>query len=159
MTEPSVIRAKLKQHLGDERYAKFVKALSWPPGRQRLRFWHEPEWERFVIEHPDCRLEVHEIIAVCADCPEHGANTKRAAYLVIVGTWLTDKTTEGQVVKKQAKEWVSGSWEKFKNKVEVGDELYEYCSPPETWDQLRGQAGIALVRDGKVIDEVVTVLN
>jgi hypothetical protein len=159
MTDPSTIREKLKQHLGDERYAKFVKSLSWPPARQRLRFWQEPEWERFVIEHPDCRLEVQEIIAVCADCPAHGANTKHAAYLAIVATWLTERTTEGQIVNKHGKYLDSERWEKLKDQFEVGDSYYEYCSPPETWDQRRGQAGIALVRDGNVIDEIVTVLN
>lgn len=159
MTEPSEIRKKLKEHLGDERYAKFVGRLPAPGGRERLRFWQEPEWERFVIEHPDCRLEVHEIIAVFADCPEHGANIRHAAYLATVATWLTERITEDQNVKKHGKNWASGPWEKFKYKIEIGDEYYEFCSPPETWDKLRGSAGIALVRDGKVIDSIVTVLN
>jgi len=41
----------------------------------------------------------------------------------------------------------------------VGDELWWYCSPPETWEHLCGRAGWALLRGGKVIGVHMSVLN
>jgi hypothetical protein len=40
-----------------------------------------------------------------------------------------------------------------------GDELWEFCSPPESWQHRAGRTGIALVRDGEIIDSIVTVMN
>ena len=37
-----------------------------------------------------------------------------------------------------------------------GGELLEFCSPPETWRQLMGWAGYAVVRDGEIVASVVT---
>lgn len=40
-----------------------------------------------------------------------------------------------------------------------GDELWWYDSPPETWEQLCGRAGWALVRAGRVIDVELVMMN
>jgi hypothetical protein len=40
-----------------------------------------------------------------------------------------------------------------------GDELWSYSSPPETWQHLMGRAGVALIRDGKPISEIMTRMN
>ena len=40
-----------------------------------------------------------------------------------------------------------------------GDELWEFCSPPETWENLYGRAGFAVVRDSVVIDYLVEIEN
>jgi hypothetical protein len=39
------------------------------------------------------------------------------------------------------------------------DEIWEFSSSLESWQHLAGRAGVALVRDGTVIDACVTVLN
>jgi hypothetical protein len=50
-------------------------------------------------------------------------------------------------------------WEKLKSELQPGDRLMRFASPVESWQRLAGRAGIALVRDGKVIDAIVTMMN
>ncbi len=40
-----------------------------------------------------------------------------------------------------------------------GGELWEFCSPPETWKELMGWAGFAVVRDGEIVASIVTQQN
>jgi hypothetical protein len=44
-------------------------------------------------------------------------------------------------------------------KMVEGDELWEFSSPQEDWDALAGRAGIALVRNGEVIDTEVHLMS
>lgn len=55
--------------------------------------------------------------------------------------------------------FLNDRWERLKASMQEGDELWEFSSPPETWQHLMGRAGVALVRDGDVVDFLVTVLN
>lgn len=43
--------------------------------------------------------------------------------------------------------------------VKPGDQLREFRSPPETWAQLSGRAGVVLVRSGKVVANLVQLMN
>jgi len=43
--------------------------------------------------------------------------------------------------------------------MEEGDELWEFRSPVESWEHLAGRAGIALVRQGEIINFIVTMMN
>jgi hypothetical protein len=55
--------------------------------------------------------------------------------------------------------FLNAQWEKLKALVQTGDEIWTFRSPPETWQDLAGSAGVALVRKNKVIDAVVTARN
>jgi hypothetical protein len=50
-------------------------------------------------------------------------------------------------------------WEKLKGEMQPGDKLMRFVSSADSWKNLAGRAGIALVRDGKVIDAFVTMMN
>jgi hypothetical protein len=39
-----------------------------------------------------------------------------------------------------------------------GDEIWEFSSHLPIWDCLEGRAGIALVRDGKIVDSITTMI-
>jgi hypothetical protein len=41
----------------------------------------------------------------------------------------------------------------------LGDQLWEWSSPSDTWHFMMGRGGIALVRNGRPIAEVVTLMN
>jgi hypothetical protein len=43
--------------------------------------------------------------------------------------------------------------------MQPGDELWTFSSPAESWKYLAGRAGVALVRDGKPIKVVITLMN
>ena len=55
--------------------------------------------------------------------------------------------------------FMNDQWEQLKSEMLEGDELWDFSSPPETWAHLAGRAGIALVRDGKVIRSLITMMN
>ncbi len=50
-------------------------------------------------------------------------------------------------------------WREMVSMMTEGDELWEFCSPPESWEHLAGRAGIALVRDGEIVESIVTMMN
>jgi hypothetical protein len=54
---------------------------------------------------------------------------------------------------------LNAKWEKLKADMQPNDELWTFSSPPRTWEDLAGRAGIALVRDGQVIEVIVTMFN
>ena len=65
-------------------------------------------------------------------------------------TWLTRRLTD-----EEAEDW---RWE-FRQRMQEGDELWEFNSPAHFWEHLAGRAGIALVRNGEVVASHVTRLN
>ena len=50
-------------------------------------------------------------------------------------------------------------WEEIKATMQPGDELWSFHSPSWTWQALCGRAGIALVRDGAIVAELITMMN
>ena len=50
-------------------------------------------------------------------------------------------------------------WELFKAQIEDSDEVWEFCSSDASWEHLAGRAGFALVRGGKVIDCMTTLMS
>jgi hypothetical protein len=53
----------------------------------------------------------------------------------------------------------NAKWEALKAAMRPGDELYAFCTSPESWRARAGASGVALVREGKVIREIVTMSN
>ena len=51
------------------------------------------------------------------------------------------------------------SWVRVIGRREEGDELWEFNSPPDTWANLCGRAGVCLVQDGWIVDAVITKMN
>jgi len=47
----------------------------------------------------------------------------------------------------------------LKNTMQPGDEFWTFASSPASWRALAGRAGLALVRDGKIVATIVTMLN
>jgi hypothetical protein len=43
--------------------------------------------------------------------------------------------------------------------MQEGDELWTFCTPPETCEHLADFGGIALVRRGKMVAKIVTLLQ
>ena len=64
--------------------------------------------------------------------------------------WLTRKLDD-----EECTEWRI----KFYVRIIKGDELWEFDSPAELWEDLAGSAGIALVREGEVVDSIITRLS
>jgi hypothetical protein len=50
-------------------------------------------------------------------------------------------------------------WERLKASLQTGDEIWAFCSPPESWERCAGGSGVAVVRKGRVVDCLVTMMN
>ena len=50
-------------------------------------------------------------------------------------------------------------WEALKAAMQPGDEIWTFASPADSWGNLAGRAGLALVRNGRAIKVIVTVMN
>lgn len=172
MPTPEVIRERFRARLGEERYQHFVFRVPSSTEGTRLAFWQEREWERFVKENPECELDFAGIVDVFANCPDFGASVRKTAYCELVRSWLHGESMSIDELERQLGtnrnenrqqlEWFglgSKQWQRIKEQMQTGDQLYRFRSPPETWANMAGRAGIALVRDGRVIDTLVTSLN
>jgi len=50
-------------------------------------------------------------------------------------------------------------WRAFLAQMQEGDELWTFCTPPETWEHMAGLGGFALVRHGKMVARIVRLLQ
>ena len=60
---------------------------------------------------------------------------------------------------EQFRRWVETKWVPFVSQMLPGDELWRFRSPDQTWANLAGRAGYAIVRNGTVVHSLVTLLN
>jgi len=70
-----------------------------------------------------------------------------------VKSWLEKRVSFAEV---DAEYMGMDIWETLKGRMIEGDELWEYCSPGDTSAWPYYEAGVALVRDGQVIDDITT---
>jgi len=50
-------------------------------------------------------------------------------------------------------------WRAILAQMHEGDELWTFCTPPETWEHMAGLGGFALVRHGKMVTKIVRLLQ
>ena len=71
--------------------------------------------------------------------------------------WLKRRIDVDEI--KKYPQWERTFSSLFKARMTDRDELWEFSSPGQSWKNLCGRAGVALVRDGRPIAHVVTVMN
>ena len=171
MRDPDQIRERFQQHLGDQYYARFVRHFPASDEETRLSDWMEHYWQQFELENPDYKLDLSQIAEVFGNCPVYGAKADHANRHRLVESWLTDAVPLKELETKHAVAddrlgakpvafgFQSEQWLKLKAQFQDGDEFREFMSPPKSWEKLAGRFGVALVRDGRVIDLLVTLRN
>ena len=50
-------------------------------------------------------------------------------------------------------------WEALKAKIQPGDEIWFWSTDEESWARMSGLDGMALVRQGVIVDSFITALN
>jgi hypothetical protein len=83
--------------------------------------------------------------------------------------WLEERMTVAEAKARYRSTIASGEsvpfcclndeWEALTRRMRPGDELWRSASPADSWTNLAGRAGVALVRDGRVVATPVTMLN
>ena len=74
--------------------------------------------------------------------------------------WLHKQITFEQIEKESPPlGFLNNDWNELSRYRQQGDELWEFDSPADHWVSLCGRAGIALVRNKKVVCAIVTEMN
>jgi hypothetical protein len=60
---------------------------------------------------------------------------------------------------EQFERWIKTKWKPFVADMLTGDELWRFRSPSTTWANMGGRAGYAIVRDGRIIRWLVTLMS
>ena len=55
--------------------------------------------------------------------------------------------------------FANDEWQRFKAAMLPGDRIYAFSSAPDSWKALAGRAGYVLVRNGKPVAQMVTLMN
>ena len=72
---------------------------------------------------------------------------------------LWKKTTVDELETKKIVRKGNECWRELKSRMIEGDELWQYSSPAEDWKNLMGEAGIALLRNGEIVEVMMTLHN
>jgi hypothetical protein len=70
-------------------------------------------------------------------------------------SWVSSRTSTPEVVKRRA----GGRLLALIESMQQGDELRRFESPLALWQARRGRRGYVLLRNGEIVDGVVTALN
>lgn len=80
--------------------------------------------------------------------------------------WLVKRVDPVIVEKENTFPWhqkpfgdIAHYWVKTKMVLSVGGELWEYNSPPETWERMCGEGGFCVVRNDEIVYYFTTVMN
>jgi hypothetical protein len=78
-----------------------------------------------------------------------------------IGEWLTEKRSISEAETENMEDgrtfgYQHRKWERLKQQMAAGDELWEFCSPPESWAHRKGRQGYAVLRKGQVVDYMLT---
>ena len=110
--------------------------------KNRIALW-EPKEHTLGDEFQDRHISL---------CEAYAAEQLKRAGGWPPSDWLVKKLDPAEVEKD---EYVA----KLTYLMLPGDELWSYSSPPATWEHLMGRGGIALLRNGKPISEIKTMMN
>jgi hypothetical protein len=79
----------------------------------------------------------------------------------LISRWKVQAVTVADVeVGKTKYDKPSGTeWEKFKAGLRAGDELWYFCSPGKTWEELMGWRGYVIFRNGRLVAHYTTAEN
>lgn len=55
--------------------------------------------------------------------------------------------------------YMNDQWLEFKNKIQDGDQIWEFSSSTEEWMNLVGRAGLCIVREGRIVESIVTAMS
>ena len=82
--------------------------------------------------------------------------------------WLANSPTTIDAIRKELvdsdlpQSLVEGMTETL-NEVQhllgLNDELFKFSSPPETWQNMMGTSGLAIVRNGQIVRSIMLAMN
>ena len=82
----------------------------------------------------------------------------------LVHPWLQNRVTFAEIDSiygNSPSEAFRRQYREFKAQFQEGDELWYFCTPPESWSKKRmaGRAGYMIIRRGEIVASIVTLMN
>jgi hypothetical protein len=74
-------------------------------------------------------------------------------------TWLRSRMTVEEFEQEFPNYMDTPYLVEFMRLLQEGDQLWRFSSPPQQWAALAGRGGVALVRDGRLVAHIVTLLS
>ena len=97
------------------------------------------------------------VLGGCAAGTHH--KTSAITDETLVTRWRSSQVTIAQVEAGKDSPRGNATWESFKSKLREGDELWYFCSPGPTWENLMGWAGYAIFRGKTLVATYTTMEN
>jgi hypothetical protein len=73
----------------------------------------------------------------------------------LAGSGISDSDLQKLVADGLSPRWME-KWRAFIGKMVMGDELWFFESPPESWQAFQGRRGYALIRSGQIVASIVS---
>jgi hypothetical protein len=82
--------------------------------------------------------------------------------MIVALEWLTQRVEEAPTnfdpgVPHRTALQIRMTWQALKRRSTDGDEVWAFANPPSTWRKLGRCTGYAVVRNGEVVESVVTM--
>jgi hypothetical protein len=107
-------------------------------------------------------MEERDMTSTPEEHPEQGL--RAMAFCPVSADWLTERVSVEEAEALHMHEGhpfgsLNREWNYLKSTMQAGDELWNFSSSRESWEQLFGREGVAVVRDGKPMIGIVTLMN
>jgi hypothetical protein len=74
--------------------------------------------------------------------------------------WLQQQVSAADVEKEiQGSARLMAQWDVMKAGMEPGDEIWHFTSPADSWKHLAGRAGYVILRAGRPVGAMLTMMN
>jgi hypothetical protein len=168
---PSQSHVELCAKMPPEYIDYFRALIEQRPSVERWHIWweaHKSHVEKLVTRGVYLRLTYEPVLELFAILEAAGSkytmtlpyrNPKFHRPDPIPARWLLGKSTMSEVETALNPTRLQGRLAAIKEDLQPGDEVWTFCSPPETWKALMGCQGFAFVRNGVPYDHIVTLCN
>jgi len=134
----------------------------WDKEAEEVRKWLSPGQFLRLKMYP--LSTVYEILTENGfkyQIPPHFVHPKFHVPMSIPARWL-EKEISITHIDEYFVDWPVGKkaqWQLIKARMVEGDECWYFNSAGDSWKNLVGRSGYAIVRDGKPIDGIITMMN
>jgi hypothetical protein len=119
-----------------------------------------------MLKHKIAMLGLTAVVFVLAPRPfaaegKRPAEIKKGSDEDLITRWKVRKVTiaEAEAGKTKLDKPSGREWKRFVSGILPGDEVWYFCSPRKTWENLMGSRGYAIFRAGKLVDHFTTLEN
>lgn len=85
------------------------------------------------------------------------SSTTAAEVQAMTEDWLIKQVRRSEVDAELG--MLNQRWVDFRQEIQEGDEIWQFCSPDKFWEKKCGRAGYSIVRNGEIVRSLVSRRN